>query len=245
MKKKGVLIIIVSLFLYFGYKGLNLFYYNVNRITTQDYESFVNQFSIKNTITIKHKEVQSNDYLEYQNIRIRNDFKSFRKLEPTTGGSQKYILDDENRSIKTSFWLGTAATYTNLLKTDKTLFGTGNHRITNTDLTDILEKYNINNDIELFNYISERKNVKNNIFTSVKEMRENYTIQFMVSVIMPQMDNITLINGDLEGYIFNLKNNMKEVSIIKNNKRYVFMFINTEYFTNEYIKDLLSTVVID
>lgn len=46
-------------------------------------------------------------------------------------------------------------------------------------------------------------------------MKENYTIQFMVSVIMPQMDSITLINGDYQGYIFNLKNNMKEVSILK------------------------------
>ena len=79
---------------------------------------------------------------------------------------------------------------------------------------------------------------------TAKEMKENYTIQFMVSVIMPQMDSITLINGDYQGYIFNLKNNMKEVSILKNGKRYVFMFLNTTYFTVEKINDLLNTIVI-
>ena len=49
----------------------------------------------------------------------------------------------------------------------------------------------------------------------------------MVSVIMPQMDSITLINGDYQGYIFNLKNNMKEVSIFKKRKTlciYVFEY---------------------
>ena len=140
--------------------------------------------------------------------------------------------------------MSVADTYVNLLKLDKSLFGTEDKRITNTDLANILEKNKINNDIELFKYLEKQKDVKNNIFTSAKEMKENYTIQFMVSVIMPQMDSITLINGDYQGYIFNLKNNMKEVSILKNGKRYVFMFLNTTYFTDEKINDLLNTIVI-
>lgn len=37
---------------------------------------------------------------------------------------------------------------------------------------------------------------------------------------------------------------MKEVSILKNGKRYVFMFLNTTYFTDEKINDLLNTIVI-
>ncbi len=77
-------------------------------------------------------------------------------------------------------------------------------------------------------------------------MKENYAIYFMTSVVMPSIDSITLIDGDYGGYIFNMSNfNVKEVSIIKNDKRYTFVFINTEYFKDEYIKELLNTIVID
>lgn len=60
---------------------------------------------------------------------------------------------------------------------------------------------------------------------------------------MPRMDNMSLISGSYNGYVFNM-NNMKEVSILKNDKRYVFMFINDDYFIKEYIEDILNTVVI-
>lgn len=251
MKKKIILIIsfiIVLLVAYFGYKGFNLYYYDINGITTQDFETFVDQFSISDTITLKHKNIQDNDYFQYQNMKIRNDFKEFKELEPSTNvgdSSPKLVLKDENNNTSKAFWMGFTDTYVNLLKTDKTLFGTEDKRITNSNLTNILEKNNINNDIELFKYLSSQKNVKNNIFTSVKEMKENYAIQFMISVIMPTMDSITLINGDYEGYIFNLKNNMKEVSILKNNKRYTFIFMSKTTITNEYLTDILSTIVIE
>lgn len=250
MKKKTILIIsliIILLVAYFGYKGFNLYYYNINRIATQDFETFVDQFNISNTITLKYKDVQDNDYFEYQNIKIRNDFKEFEELETSTsvGTSPKLVLKDDNNNTTKAFWMGSTDTYVNLLKADKTLFGTEDKKITNSNLTDILEKNNINNDVELFNYISEQKYVKNNIFTSVKKMKENYAIQFMASVIMPTMDSITLIKGDYDGYMFNLKDNMKEVTILKNDKRYVFIFMSKTTLTNEYLTDILSTIVIE
>lgn len=76
-------------------------------------------------------------------------------------------------------------------------------------------------------------------------MKENYTINFMISIIIPEIDNITLINGDYNGYIFNMKNKTKEVNIIENDKRYVFTFINTDYFTDEYINQLIETITIE
>ncbi len=248
MKKKIILIIsFILLILYFGYKGFNLYYYNINQITTQDFETFVEQFNISDTINLKHKDIESNDYFQYKNIKIRNDFKDFEQLELNTNvdnSSPKLVLKDKTNNTSKAFWMGIADTYVYLAKADKTLYGTNDNRITNTNLTSILEKNNIHNDIELLNYLSNQKYVKNNIFTSVKKMKENYTIQFMMSVMMPTMNSITLINGDYEGYIFNLKDNMKEVSILKNNKRYTFMFISDTTLTKEYLTDILSTIVI-
>ncbi len=241
-------IIIILLVIYFGYKGFNLYYYNTNSINIKDFETYVKQFNISNTITLKHKDIQDNDYFQYQNIKIRNDFKDFKQLESSTSTdtfSPQLVLKDENNNTSRAFWMGTTDTYVYLLETDKTLFGAEDRRITNTNLTKILKKNNINNDIELFNYLSSQKNIKNNIFTSVKKMKENYTIWFMISVIMPTMNNITLINGDYEGYIFNVKDSIKEVSILKNNKRYTFVFIDNTTLTDEYLTDILSTIVID
>lgn len=240
-KKLVIVIMIILLVLYFGYKGFSLIYYHV------DYDLDSN-YDIKNTITINHKDIQSDNYLQFKNIKIRNDFKDYEKLEtsvPIENTSDKLVLKDENNHTTKAFWMGTSDTYVYLLKADKTLYGTDDNRITNANLTSILEKNNIHNDIKLFNYLSSQEYVRNNIFTSVKNMKENYAIQFMTSVMMPTMNGITLINGDYEGYIFNLKDNMKEVSILKDDKRYVFSFINDVPITDEYLTDILSTITID
>lgn len=62
--------------------------------------------------------------------------------------------------------------------------------------------------------------------------------------MISNLNSVTLINGSYDGYMFNFNNNIKEVNIIKNDKRYVFTFVNIEYLTDAYIKDLLETVVI-
>lgn len=59
---KKIPLIIGLLVIYFGYKGFNLFYYNVNRITTQDFETFAQQFNIIDTINIKHKDIDRSIY---------------------------------------------------------------------------------------------------------------------------------------------------------------------------------------
>lgn len=250
MKKRNLIIsfIVILLFVYFGYKEFCLVYYDINRDTTEEFETFVKQFNISNTITIRHKEVEDNNYFEYQNIKIRNDFKKYKALDTLSsveGFSQKLVLRDENNNIISAFWMGSTDTYVYQLKTDKTLFGTDVKRVTNVTFTNILEKNNINTDIELFDYYSKQKYIKNNIFTSVKKIKENYAKYFMISVMMPTMENITLINGDYNGYIFNITNNMKEVSILKNDKKYVFVFLNATTLTEEYLTDILSTIVIE
>ncbi len=246
MKKKLLyfLLFIVLLVAYFGYKGFNLYYYDVDGTISQDFYDFVEQFHISNTITLQYKEVLDNNYFEYQNMKIRNDFKDFNELDPDTsiGTSLKLVLKDENNNTIKVFWMLSTDTYVNLLKMDKDFIGT-DKKITN--LTDFLEKNNINNDIELFNYLSKHKFTKSNIFTSVRKMKENYSIQLMISLIIPTTDSVTLINGDYEGYIFNLEDNTKEVTILKNDKRYVFVFMSKTPLTDEYLTDILSTIVID
>lgn len=248
MKKKKInlfiIVIILLVGVYFAYKDFNLYYYDINIITDGNYQEFISGLKVENEITLKKVDVIDNNYLEYDGMKIRNDFKNFEQLEEIPNvSSLKFVLRDEKNKVKASFWMGKGYTYLTMLKADKTLFGTNDKKITNTDISEFLKENNINNDIELLKYLEKNKNKKNSIFTSVKQMKKNYGIQFLASIMLPKADNITLIKGDYEGYIFNMEN-MKEVSLLKDGKRYVFMFINTDYFTDEYVKDILNTLVI-
>ena len=110
--------------------------------------------------------------------------------------------------------MGTAYTYVDILKNDSTLFGTNDKRISNTSFTNLLEKNNIHNDIQLFQYLVKHKLKKNNIFTSVKNMKEEYSLQFIVSIMLPTIDHITLIDGDYQGYILKGSKDISNTSFL-------------------------------
>lgn len=248
MKSKNLIFILVALLIlvvaYFGYKGFNLYYYS-NDNQKELYSKLVDSLNNEDTMTIKRE--RSTDYLEYKNVKIKNVFKEFKKMEQqSTDNSVKYALYDENNNVKASFWIGETDTYINNIKADKTLYGTDDKRFSNVELKSLLENNNIQNDIELFKYLKENKTADNNIFTSVKTMKKRYDIESLANIMLPSMNGITYLKGDYEGYILNI-DKYKEVSILKNNKRYIFMFmnVNTSYFTSEDINSLINSVVID
>ena len=111
------------------------------------------------------------------------------------------------------------------------------------------DKNNINNDVDLFSFLSEHKNVKNNIFTPLKEMKENYAIEYMASVVWQPNRKITIIDGDYQGYLLNEKStnaNLYEARIEYDGQLYVFTFLNKEeYLKKEDINNILNTVIFD
>ncbi len=239
----SLLILIIG---YFGFKIFFLYYYNVDNMNVENYKDIINGLKIKDKITIKSETLNENEYLTFKNMKVKNDFKDFKLLENNENQDFiKYALYDENDKVKASFWMGITESYVDMFRKDVTIFGMNDKIIKNTDISDFLDENNINSDIELFSYLQENKNNKNNIFTSIKHMKENYILNFLVAVALPEISSVTLIDGDYDGYIFNLKGDFKEVSIIKNNKRYIFTFLKLDYFTDEYIKEILNTIVID
>ncbi len=244
MNKKHIILVIVSIILvigiYFGYKGFCLYLYSTNAYS--DYEELINGLTIKDTITIKTQ--NTTDYLTFGDIKIRNDFKKFKKQDNDVKDFDRYTLNTFSSRAITYFGMGTGMTYVDMLKADKTYFSDNGNSLGDFDFEKFLKKNNINNDIELFEYLLENKDIKNNIFTSTKKMKESYNIKNFASVALPLLNNITIINGDYVGYIFNT-DKYKEVSILKNNIRYIFVFMDTYYFTDDVIKDLLNTVIIE
>lgn len=243
-KKTFVLIVFIFFLFYFLYKGCYLFYYNINNITVTNYKKIINNIGNQNNITIKNNRLDEEQYLQINDIKIKNDFNDFKKISGSENETDKYLLYDNDNKVKAAFWMEVTDSYVEKFKTDKTLFGVDNKKISSKYITNFFKDNNIKNDIDLFNFLKEKKDVKNNIFTTVNKMKENYMIQYFTVVSMPTIDGITLINGDYSGYILNLTSSGKEVSILKGNKRYAFIFLHSKYFTDECINDLISTIII-
>jgi hypothetical protein len=62
-----------------------------------------------------------------------------------------------------------------------------------------------------------------------------------------EFDGITLIDGDLKGYMIEYKlgdRMVVEVDLFKDDKVYGITFFNRDYFTDKYIEELLNTIKI-
>lgn len=244
---------LILIIIYFSYQTFLLIYYNINYVQGIDYNSFIKGLKITDKMTIKTEYLDNEDYLEFADLKVKNEFKNFQLLEQqATDDSIKYVLRDDKNDVVASFWISKGYSYVDMLKSDMIFFGNDEKgkRISNTNLTKILDKNKITNDIELFKFLGANKEVKNNIFTPRKKMQENFTIKYIVSVILPKLNNITLIDGDLEGYILDIKassnnlKNVKEAAIKCGNQVYFLTFINgnEKYFTNQDINDILNTI---
>lgn len=243
----GIIIVVVVVFIggFFGTKMYYLNKYKISRITTEEYQEHKERLKIANKITIKNKNLNDDEYLIFNDIRIKNDFEKFEILDSSTDEHRMYALK-ENDKVVASFWFGaTTDSLVDILKSDFELYGwTQEHlSLSKEERIRFFEKYNIENDVDLIKFLSAYEYKENNLFTRTNKMKENYFVKFITSFLMSLGESVTLIDGDYEGYILNMYEN-KEAYIIKNNKKYVFTFLKTDYFTDEYIKELLNTLII-
>ncbi len=242
MKKRYLIIMIILITLllgYIGYKSFCLYYYNPKQINKQDFEKIRKGLVFKEDIILKNNN-NVTDYFEKENMKIRNDFQDFYQKD------NWYILKNSNKDNQVAFAMAAATqTYLDYLKEqDITVYGASLKNTSNKDRIDFLESNQIKNDIDFFKFMSKQKYPSFNILTPVKKMKKVYSTYIIFNIIMPSVNYINEIKGDYEGYILNL-DNVKEVSILKNNKRYIFTFLGKDYFTDEYVKDLLNTIVIE
>jgi len=119
MKKKGVIIYIIIFLLvivsYFGYKGFILYKYNKDNET---YSKVVDGLTVKNTITLRNMELEDNEYLEFNDIKIKNEFTNFEKQEKLQDSFTKYVLYNSDKSIKALFLMEIEQTYIEKFKSE-------------------------------------------------------------------------------------------------------------------------------
>jgi len=246
VKKRNKILIgmaILILLGYFCYKGFNLIYYH--SFYTSD---FGDDLEIVDHIRLNyHEELkEKEEYLEFKNIKIRNDFKNFNyRKDISTDNIFKYVLYDKDNEIEASFWVSENDNYVKMLNSDIDIYAYNRKGIKIKNIKNFLKSNGINNDIHLFKYLVEHKDDKNTIFTSVNEIKARYSIYSLIEIMFPNIESITFIDGTYAGYMLELDNDVKQVGILYYDKCYVFTFVGEEYFNNEYIFELLDTLVIE
>ena len=247
MKKKVFVCIAVILFilLFVGYKGYFYLIYRPENISDKNYDNFMKSFETHNDININKKNVEDNNYFIFKNIKIRNDFKDYvARLE--SEDNITYELEDENGNKKAIFRIGIEDNEINDFLNEG-LFE-------KKEKEKFLAKYNISNDNDLFNFIIKKHNTNSSIFTSVNKMKENAMIQYLTFVLLSNPSYITKISGDYTGYIIGKEKsesanpkfkNINTVRLFNNNKVYSFGFWISDDFSEEYLKDIVETIIIE
>ena len=244
IKKKSFTLtfFIIIIGIIFCYKLVNLIIYNTPMVDEKDYKLLMDGYQVKDTIEINTRALKEDEYVTYAGVKFKNMFDVYEKSE--LDGTLRYILNDENNNAKSFIGIGESESY---LKKTLSLMEFWNENdsflyslIYNLDAKDIMS--GIDNDIELFNYMYLTKDYKPNIFTSVKKMKENYYEKMSTYIAFPTTQYITLIKGDLEGYILNVHNTMIEINIPRGDKNISILMSG---FNKETVVDFLNTLVIE
>lgn len=257
--KKIILAFVFLIVGYFIYKGINLMIYDIHSNyfggVSSDYEDIYKNFeNEENVFIINQVKTNNNDYLKYKDMKVKDVFKEFKKVEDYDENMISYRLEDNDYKdgVKASFSMGVSKSYVDMFI--EGIDDIGKFRnISIDDRKRIIKENKIENDLDFIRFIKKYKNVKNNIFTSVKKMKENFYVAYFINYNFYKSNDFRFIDGDYVGFMTNNIDNdnkyeprLVEVIIFKNNKRYFLIFSGRNgYFNDDNIKEILNSLVID
>lgn len=243
MKNKWRYLIVIMIVIIIGFVSYKLFL--LNKYKSE--KVLINRESIFNEIlTINELEnTKDSERLSFEGLTIKNYFKEYTESENSPIFKVKYNDDGEVNSF---YSISKYDHYINFLNLNSFEIYDENDNInydfsTEENTKKYLKEKNINNDIDLLNYIKDNYYIENNLFMSKKAMINNYLINSFVELTLPDFENIVLINGQINGYIINIKNtNVKEIHIIHEDAQYILTLCGEEITKKEFIIELLKTI---
>jgi hypothetical protein len=248
MKKKFIIGVVVVLFLAVAYLGYKVILLNNYKVSETENE-FLNKLKDSGD-TINIKTVTNSDTKEtFENVVYSNIFDNFvlDETKSSNEGSQRYKtynLKDNAGNLRAMFKVGSSDYdyYDILVSNDISTFSVD---LKNINRKELVEKFNIKNNIDLIKYIINHYQDSVNIFSSRDEIEMYYLIKTFTNTIIP-VSKISIIDGDIDGWMFIIKDNAYyEIHLLHNKEKYFFTFANgtnEEYFTLNDIKEFLNTV---
>ena len=233
MKKLIVIIILVIVCGYFGYKGYILNKYK----STQDSAEI-------DTSRIFNKTIEVPYHYSYQaSIESLIDGSYMTGYEKKED-SNFYVLYDDNHEVKNYYSVSIMPEYINLLGYNYTMEVDNHEFVQEAGVKKFLINNNIKNDIDLLKYIKDNYYLKSNIFSTINSIKNNYMINEFVAITFSNFKSIDLIS-DNYGYIINIKDDLKEVHLLHNSKEYVITLGGEELTKEDFIDTLLGTISFD
>ncbi len=233
MKKKIlaiVLVIIILIGAYFGYKAYSLYEYRMDNEVIPNYDSLISNININEKVTKTNQKLEDNEYLKFENLKIQNKFPGF-EISSTDKEYVKYNIRNEYNIVIAEFWMGTEDSYMS--------------RLNGKDMQDFYKSHNIKNDLDMIKYVSDNKNNKSTVLTSLNDIKCRYALTTHILNVLPESEKIVEITGDNTGYILYGKDTLTEIVLLKDNKRYIFTFISKTFFNEQFINEILNTITID
>lgn len=202
------------------------------------YKTFKNIGEVVKITTIDNDTTKS--YLDITYPKLDDRF-AFDSNKSSNQYSSYYLYEsDDSYTLLASYTVGLANNYyENLLKDSSGEVSNKNKKI--------LEKYGIENNFDVVDYIVNHYNDKVSIFSNSDSIKIHYLMNSYANSI--KEGSIRYIEGDLEGFIIMSKDKTTyEVSIKKNDKLYYLSFVNgtdEDYFTEESVIKFLNSIKIE
>lgn len=244
MKKKNLFKIFVVMFvlllIILCYKIFILNKYTSQKVMINTDNIFAEVLTINNKVEVKDSEI-----LKFEKLSIKNYFKEYVESETNSNFEVKY---DNDGNVISFYSISKSNQYINLLNLNSfNLYINDDEKNYNYETEEDMQVYlknnEIENDIGLLKHIKDNYYIKNNIFMSEKTMKNNYLINSLVEVTLPQFEKIVLLDGRITGYIITMNNlNIKEIHMLYNEEQYILVLSGPEITNNEFIVDLLETV---
>lgn len=230
-----VLISIVSIFI--GYRSFNFVCYNLNFINNEQYQELIKGYVVKDVIEVDSIKLNESDYIEYQNIKLKNIFEGYEKTE------ENDYISYSNKEQNTHVTISKSRQFIEYLEEEIALFGVDDFRMNNLINSSFDKKINFKNDLELFEYLYDTRDKIGSMFESINSMKENYYIKQISFIMLPSSEYISEIKGDVTGYIINVsdKQKIKELHIFDEKENYNLLFMGID---NKTINEVLETLVI-
>lgn len=246
-------VILTAIFYIFLYIVLKLFivYTQDLFMDNQVYDKTYNIGKVMTVNTYSEEERNNTDYFESTSsaykMKIKNYLEGFESGDADVN-YEYYLLYDNENNVNAAFMMGQFETQIHSIKNydESSYYYEFNHfplYISNLLRDYYLNKYNIKDDVDLIKYIREHKKIDVRFVTPIIKIKENYFFNF-VETNLPELDNITYIEGDLRGYMYEA-DTYKQACIIKDDKLYCLTFYKLNYFTDEVIEDILRSLVIE
>ena len=211
----GVLLIVLVTILIFSYNKKKILYNYINGI---DFD----KINFKDSLNIEKK--NADKYIEFQNIKIRNDFDNYKEKQKS---NDTYLITDEKTNsigikiIKDSI--------------NKIGFESG---IDKEDYNKFLNENNIKDSMDLINYTVKNKDKKVSLFSSKYKLEKKAIMKNVLVYYINEGDSYLLSNGVIQKI-----DDGAIIEIINNNTSYIITIKTDKDF--DYILDLVSTIVIN